>query len=477
TGALLAWTDLTGWERVSETIYMLHTGQGAATLGLVLGLMALGVPAMGVTGVVVWLAGRRGRPRVRGNQPAGRAETILLVGSEGGSTWGFAATLHAALAQAGQSVHVGPMSGFAPDRYARAERIILLAATYGDGAAPASARGFLDRLSALDGMPDIPLAVLGFGDRSFPAYCAFAKAVAAAAQAKGWPELMPLDTIDRQSPQDFARWGRMLGEALGIPLELSHQPVLPTTETLTLVSRRDYGADVQAPTAILRFALPRVSLWQRLTGAGLARFEAGDLIGILPEGSAVPRLYSLASGRRDGFIEIVVKKHPGGLCSGQLTALQPGDTVSAFLRPNPGFRPGRSRAPLILIGAGTGIGPLAGFVRDNARRRSIHLFFGMRHPDSDFFFGEDLATWQDEGRLTRLVTAVSRGARPHYVQDALRGEAILVADLIRNGARVMVCGGRDMAADVAEALAEILAPTGLSPAVLKAEGRYVEDVY
>ena len=141
-----------------------------------------------------------------------------------------------------------------------------------------------------------PLAVLGFGDRSFPAYCAFAKAVAAAAEAKGWPTLLPLDTVDRQSPQDFARWGRALGEALGIDLELSHQPVLPATETLTLVSRRDYGAEVQAPTAILRFALPRVTLWQRLTGAGFARFAAGDLIGILPEGSAVPRLYSLASG-------------------------------------------------------------------------------------------------------------------------------------------------------------------------------------
>ena len=191
----------------------------------------------------------------------------------------------------------------------------------------------------------------------------------------------------------------------------------------------------------------------------------------------MPRLYSLASGRRDGFIEIVVKKHPGGLCSGQLTALEPGDTVTAFLRRNPGFRPGRGRAPLILIGAGTGIGPLAGFVRGNARRRPIHLFFGMRHPDSDFFYGEEMPAWQEEGRLTRLVTAVSRGARPHYVQDALRSDAAEVAQLIRDGARVMVCGGRDMAAGVADALAEILAPAGLTPAVLKAEGRYVEDVY
>ncbi|MCE8548130.1 MAG: PepSY domain-containing protein [Sagittula sp.] len=476
-GALLAWADLTGWERVSETIYMLHTGQGAATLGLVLGLMALGVPAMGATGVLVWLAGRPGRPRIRGNQPAGRAETILLVGSEGGSTWGFAATLHAALTQAGQSVHVGPMSGFAPESYANAQRIILLAATYGDGAAPASAKGFLDRLNACDRAADIPIAVLGFGDRSFPAYCAYAESVATAAEAKGWPELLAFDTIDRQSPQDFARWGRALGDALGIELELSHRPVQPQTTTLTLVSRRDYGAEVQAPTAILRFALPRVALWQRLLGGGFARFQTGDLIGILPEGGTVPRLYSLASGRRDGFIEIVVKKHPGGLCSGQLTALEPGDTVSAFLRPNPGFRPGRSRAPLILIGAGTGIGPLAGFVRGNTRRRPIHLFFGMRHPDSDFFYGEEFPGWQDEGRVSRLVTAVSRGARPHYVQDALRSEATQVAELIRNGARVMVCGGRDMAAGVAEALAEILAPAGLTPAVLKAEGRYVEDVY
>ncbi len=242
TGALLAWADLTGWERVSETIYMLHTGQGAATLGLVLGLMALGVPAMAATGILVWLAGRSGRPRIRGNQPAVRAETILLVGSEGGSTWGFAATLHAALTEAGQSFHVGPMSGFAPERYARAERIILLAATYGDGAAPASAKGFLDRLSALERAPDIPLALLGFGDRSFPAWCAFAKDVTAAAQAKGWPELLPLETVDRQSPQDFARWGRALGDVLGIALELAHQPVVPQTTTLTLVSRRDYGA-------------------------------------------------------------------------------------------------------------------------------------------------------------------------------------------------------------------------------------------
>ncbi|WP_172330653.1 PepSY domain-containing protein [Mangrovicoccus sp. HB161399] len=477
SGRLLAWAGPTGWQRASETVYMLHTGQGAAVLGAVLGLTALAVPAMALTGVLVWRGGRRGRPRIRGNRPADRAATILLVGSEGGSTWGFAATLHAALTDAGQSVHAAPMSAFAPGRYARAERIIVLAATYGDGAAPASARGFLGKLEAAGAAPAAPLAVLGFGDRSFPGYCAFARTVSAAAGAKGWRSFLAPDTVDRQSPQDFARWGRALGQEMGIALELSHRPAQPETQALALVSRRDYGAEVQAPTSILRFALPPVSPRRRLAGTGFARFRAGDLIGILPEGGSVPRFYSLASSRRDGFIEIVVKRHPGGLASGQLTALQPGGTVAAFLRRNPGFRPGRGRAPLILIGAGTGIGPLAGIVRDNRRRRPVHLFFGMRHPGSDFLYGEELPGWQEDGRMARLATAVSRGPRPHYVQDALRADAAQVADLLRSGARVMVCGGRGMAAGVAEALAEILAPAGLSPAVLKAEGRYVEDIY
>lgn len=476
-GALLAWVNPGPWERVTETVYMLHTGQGAAVLGLVLGLMALGVPVMAGTGFALWFAARRKRPRIHGNALAGKASTILLVGSEGGSTWGFAAALHTALRTAGQSVHVAPMSDFEPVRYERARQIIVLTATYGNGDAPASAKGFLEKLAEINKPPIADLAVLGFGDSSFPQFCAYAEAVMRAAEAKGWRQLLPFATVNRQSPQDFARWGRALGVALGIQLDLSYQPTAPAIAALTLVSRRDYGAEVQAPTAILRFALPERSLWQRLTGTGLNRFEAGDLLGVIPQGSTVPRFYSLASSRSDGFIEIVVRKHPGGLCSGQLMALEPGERMAAFVKPNPAFRPERGHAPLILIGAGSGIGPLAGFIRANAARRPVHLFFGMRHPSSDFLYGEEIYRWHGEGRLTQLVTSVSRGDHPHYIQDALQAEAFEVAQLIRNGARIMVCGGREMAAGVGDALASILAPLNLTPLMLKAEGRYVEDVY
>jgi sulfite reductase (NADPH) flavoprotein alpha-component len=198
TGTLLAWQDLTGWERVSETIYMLHTGKGAAVLGLILGFLALGVPLMGATGTLIWLAARRGRPRLQGNAPLGRAETVILVGSEGGSTWGFAATLHKALRAAGQQVHVAPLARFDAAGLSHAQRVIILASTYGNGDEPASAKGFLARLQAMDTPPAAPLAVLGFGDSNFQAFCGYAQAISEAAARKGWQSFMDVATVDRQ---------------------------------------------------------------------------------------------------------------------------------------------------------------------------------------------------------------------------------------------------------------------------------------
>jgi sulfite reductase (NADPH) flavoprotein alpha-component len=477
TGELLAWQASGPWTVVGEWIYLLHTGDGAALWGLILGLAALTVPVLSVTGGLIWWRNRQSRPRLAGMAAASVAETVVLVGSEGGTTWGFAAALARALQGHGQGVHLAALSSFAPVTYKSAKRIIVMTATWGDGDAPTSAKGALERIAQATPLAGVPLVVLGFGDRSFPAFCAYAEAVEMAAKGAGWSMPMPLDRIDRQSPQAFARWSRSLGDVIGLPLDVTHQPAPPQSTALRLLSRKDYGESVQAPTAILRFSVPTPGLWHRLTGHGFGRFRAGDLLGIVPEGDTVARLYSLASGQADGFVEIVVRKHPGGLCSGQLMALQPGDAVQAFLRPNPGFQPDRSHAPLILIGAGTGIGPLAGFLRANRGHRLMHLWFGARHPKADYLYAEDLTEWKGDGRLTGLHTAFSRTGRRHYVQDALRDDAEAVRRLVAAGARIMVCGGREMAQGVRDAMTEILHPLGLSPAALKAGGRYAEDTY
>jgi sulfite reductase (NADPH) flavoprotein alpha-component len=172
-----------------------------------------------------------------------------------------------------------------------------------------------------------------------------------------------------------------------------------------------------------------------------------------------------------------VRKHPGGLCSGFLHSLKPGDTIAAFVRPNPAFRPARSKEPVILIGAGTGIGPLAGFIRDNARRRPIHLYFGARDPQSDFLYEADLKAWLADKRLTRLTTAFSRATDRAYVQDRIAADADTVRTLVARGAQIMVCGGRQMAQSLARALEDAVKPLGLDLMTLKMQGRYVEDVY
>jgi sulfite reductase (NADPH) flavoprotein alpha-component len=474
-GALLEWATPGPWTTLWEWVYLLHTGQGAALWGLLLGLGVLSVPVLAVTGMLGWATSRRGRPRLPGMASAAQAQTVVLVGSEGGTTWGFATSLAQALQAEGQTVHLAPLSGFAPHRYTAARQIIVMAATWGDGAAPSTARGALETLATA--IPSVPLAVLGFGDNSFPDFCAYAREFAALAQEKGWALLLPTGQIDRQSAQEFTRWGRALGAALNLPLELNYQPAAPQTHAMTLVSRRDYGETVQAPAAILRFAVPKSGLWQRITGRGFGKYRAGDLLGLLPEGSAIPRYYSLASGNGDGFVEIAVRKHPGGLCSGQLMALQPGQRVQAFVRPNPDFRPDHRTTPLVLIGAGTGIGPLAGFIRTSGTRRPIHLWFGVRAPETDFLYGQELAEWSEEGRLAGLRVAFSRSGQRQYVQDALRQDAEALQRLIGCGAKIMVCGGREMAQGVREALGDVLAPMGVTAALLKSEGRYTEDVY
>jgi sulfite reductase (NADPH) flavoprotein alpha-component len=494
TGKLLSYRAHSNVRGISELIVQLHTGEGLWWLGLLLGAGALGVPLMSVTGALIWWQRRRDRPRITGNGGAQAADTVILVGSENNSTWGFASVLHDALRQAGHVVHTAPMNQLAP-HYRNAERVLILTSTYGDGAAPASANQFLARLASMgskdskdrkDNEVANPLqkskpafAVLGFGDRQFPQFCQFAKDAEAALLARGWPSLMASDTIDRQSEQEFARWGTALGQALGKDLQLVYVPRRPPTRSLQLVARVDYGLEVQAPTSVLRFAaVPQSGRLRRFFGGnGLPHFDAGDLVGILPPGSAVPRFYSLASGSSDGILEICVRKHPEGVCSSFLHGLQPGDNIDAFILPNPHFRPASGKAPVILIGAGTGIGPLAGFIRNNTGQHPMYLYWGGRDPASDFLYEPELHAYLDDHRLTQLHAAFSRVENRAYVQDSLNEDAVQMRHLIEEGGQILICGSRAMAKNVMEVLDQVLAPVNLNVQILKAEGRYREDVY
>lgn len=475
SGQMLAWQDATFAQRVYDLAVVLHTGESAWPWAVVLGLVGASVLLFWLSGVVIWWQARRQAPHITGNTPLAQADVLIFVASEGGSTWGFAQTLQDALNQSGHRVHTSALENFRTTAATR--QVFVLAATYGEGQAPAHASHALEHIARLNASA-VPVTVLGFGDRQFPAFCAFAQTLDQALRAQGWPALLPLECIHQQSGQQFARWGVALAQALGEPLVLEHVPRVPPTAALTLMARQDYPGATGQATAILRFAWPAQGPGARLRGHGLARFAVGDLVGIVPPGSAVPRYYSLASGWEDGFLEICVRQMPDGLCSTHLLGLQKGDSITAFIRPNPGFALPRTRRPVLLIGSGTGVAPLAGFIRRNDRRSPMHLYFGGRDPARDFYFGPEIQRWLGEARLTTLQTAFSRVPDGGgYVQDALRRDAERVRGLVAQGAIVRVCGSRAMARGVAETLDVVLAPLQLNVSTLKAKERYAEDVF
>ncbi|WP_231502338.1 flavodoxin domain-containing protein [Herbaspirillum sp. RV1423] len=399
----------------------------------------------------------------------------------GENMWGFAQVLHDALRDSGQRVHSAPMNQLSA-RYRAARNLFLLTATYGNGEAPASANQFLAPLDRVPANPALKFAVLGFGDRQFPKYCQFARDVDAAMNRHGWQRMLELVTIDRQSTQEFARWGASLGGVLGIGLQLEHVPVHPRTFSLRLQERIDYGRQEQEPSVVLRFVSGQMQEPDGLFGRlfrphGLPSFEAGDLVGVIAPGSAMPRFYSLASGARDGILEICVRRQPGGLCSTYLHGLQPGDCIEAFIQPNPQFRPASGKAPVILIGAGTGIGPLAGFIRNNTGKYPMYLYWGGRDPESDFLYEPELRNYLADRRLTQLHTAFSRVKNGERVQNRLIDDADNLRSLIEHGGQVLVCGSSAMAESVRQALSNVLAPLNLDLQTLRNEGRYREDVF
>lgn len=478
TGQILREEGYTMAWHIRDLAYRLHTAEGMSGLAILLAVSSLGGVVLSVTGLVISLRKRWARGRLRGQVPAEAAEILVLVGSEGGTTWGFAKALHQALTAAGRRVHLAPMNDV--PRRSPASHMIILAATAGQGEAPASAHAFLERLAKWQGARPEAM-IVGFGDRRFPQFCGYARQVEAACMTHGFPLAMQAEFIDRQSTAAFAHWVEQLGARLALSLTVPESNFIIAGHRYRLETREDYGAEVQAPTAILRFAMIPPHRWlpvrlQQMLG-WLPRFEPGDLVAISPPQDPRPRLYSIASASRSGILEICVRHQPGGLCSGYLCGLSPGDELVAVIRPNPSFRPDAKAQSLILIGAGAGLAPLIGFIRQARPGRPVHLYWGGRDPRSDFLYHDDLAAAERHGKLTRLRTIFSRIRGGGYVQDLIAGDAAILRSEMAAGGQILICGGRDMADGVRLALTTALAPLGLDLPTLRQTGRLLEDVY
>ncbi|GAA0900078.1 bifunctional cytochrome P450/NADPH--P450 reductase [Pseudonocardia zijingensis] len=220
-----------------------------------------------------------------------------------------------------------------------------------------------------------------------------------------------------------------------------------------------------------------------------------------------PRYYSISSSPLVGpgacSITAGVLRGPArsgvgtftGVCSGYLPLVPEDGTLFVFVRkPTIPFRPpDNPHVPMIMVGAGTGLAPFRGFLQERAAQqaqgvpvaRSL-LFFGCRHPDSDYLYADELRGYEERG-VVRVENAFSRSdARCRYVQDAILDSADEVWELLQADGVVLVCGNANtMAPATRDALHKIFRDrTGTSEADaaawltgLRGAGRFVEDIW
>ena len=185
-----------------------------------------------------------------------------------------------------------------------------------------------------------------------------------------------------------------------------------------------------------------------------------------------------------------------GVASGHLEAGIEGSTVFTFVRkPTIPFRPpANPHAPMIMVGAGTGMAPFRGFLQERAdlKRQGAPigqsiLFFGCRDSATDYLYADELAAFEAAG-VTELQVAFSREPdQPRtYVQQLIERERDHVWDLMAAGAVIYVCGNAStMAPGVRAALMDMFkAKTGGSDeaaeewlAGLRSSDRYLEDIW
>ncbi|PHH69011.1 hypothetical protein CDD80_7082 [Ophiocordyceps camponoti-rufipedis] len=214
----------------------------------------------------------------------------------------------------------------------------------------------------------------------------------------------------------------------------------------SFVRLRLHSSEATSPTTkMLRFQLNSPN---DVSGLGLG---ASVLAAAWPEGSLAPvvRPYTLVSrvGER-GFLDLCIKKYPGGKMSTHLHSLSPGDTL-LFPIGIPGYKwKANSHAQIVLIAGGQGITPIftlaRGVLENPDDQTRIHLIYGVRD-ESEILFRERFTLWQRSFPDRFQISYVLSNPGPASPHQATRIDAGVLASLLAESAgqqstRIFVSG-------------------------------------
>ena len=214
-----------------------------------------------------------------------------------------------------------------------------------------------------------------------------------------------------------------------------------------------------------------------------------------------PRLYSIASSQSVYEDEIhltigVVRYHThgrkklGGSSGYVAERLDEQDQVDIYVVENTAFRlPENGDAPIIMIGAGTGIAPYRGFLQQREANKDTGenwLIFGNRNFQQDFIYQAEWVNYRNNGLLNRIDLAFSRDqSEPLYVQHRIKENAAEIFQWLQQGAHIYVCGSTQLGNATHQALLDLIIEQARTTAEqantfidnLRHDGRYHRDIY
>ncbi|MES2826741.1 MAG: PepSY domain-containing protein [Bacteroidota bacterium] len=442
----------------------LHTGRGSSLWAIVLALASGNILFFIYSGFAITI--RRRSNRTKNKYKAGEAKFVILVGSENGSTFGFAKAIHAQLLKAGERSFLTEMNNY--QSFEAAEHLIVVTATYGLGEAPTNASRFAAGLEKHAQNHAIRYSVLGFGSHAYPDFCKYAYEVGHLLAQQPWATaLTDIHTVNDRSPDEFSLWAESWSQQSGVQVTVLpelYSNAAKRLDTLTIASNLPEKAQ-PGDTFTVVFKRKR-----------LLRVTSGDLLAIYPENDHRERLYSI--GLINNEIQLTVKLHEGGLGSGYLANLNAGQKMKARIINNQHFHFPEKAKSVLMVCNGTGIAPFLGMISQNEKHIPCDLYCGFRERKAyekyeGFLVGSSL-----EGKVNQLHVATSREGDKHYVIDLLKRDTDLVTQLFLNQGVLMICGSLAMQKDVLDLLETFCeTKTGERVSYYQSRGQILTDCY
>lgn len=448
------------YENLSLTF---HTGRGSVLWSIVLGLSSIGILMFIYSGFVITF--KRTRNKIKNKYKAENAEIVIFVGSENGSTLGFANKIHSQLLSDGKKSFITELNQY--KLYPEAEHFIIFTSTYGLGEAPTNASNFKKLLKEISQNQKIKYSVVGFGSKSYEDFCGFAIEVNELLSKQSWAESqIEIHTVNDKSTIEFTEWAKKWSYETVIPLATApslYNEKVPSLKKMKVIGKSEIVDEVTTFKVILK---PN----------SLVKFKSGDLLAIYPENDHKERFYSI--GKVNGAIQLVVKLHENGLGSGFLHRLKENQEIKARIIKNSEFHFPKKASEVIMIANGTGIAPFLGMIEEQTGKTKTHLYCGFRKSSEltvnyEYFAHENIK----KGKLKSFNLAFSREEKSQYVMDLVERDAELFTNSLENGGFIMICGALKMQHDVEDTLRKLCALKNKDYETYKANGQILTDCY